>query len=85
MGGPPACLLPEDLAILKANLTKNFNFSDDAEISIELDPSDIDDNILSGLAQFGMTRASIGVQDFAEDVQKAINRPQTFEDTKFCR
>ena len=82
-GGSPSMLLPEDLAILKSNLTKNFNFSDDAEISIELDPSDIDDNILSGLAQFGMTRASIGVQDFAEDVQKAINRPQTFEDTKF--
>ena len=82
-GGSPSMLLPEDLAILKSNLTKNFNFSDDAEISIELDPSDIDDNILSGLAQFGMTRASIGVQDFAEDVQKAINRPQTFEDTKY--
>jgi oxygen-independent coproporphyrinogen-3 oxidase len=82
-GGSPSMLKPEDLAKLKASLQQNFNFSNDTQISIELDPSDIDENIMSGLSQFGMTRASIGVQDFAEDVQKAINRPQTFEDTKY--
>lgn len=81
-GGSPSMLKPEDLAKLKGHLKSNFHFSDDAEISIELDPSDIDENIISGLAQFGMTRASIGVQDFSEDVQKAINRPQSFEDTQ---
>lgn len=81
-GGSPSMLKPEDLTTLKAYLQRNFRFCDEAEISIELDPSDIDENIMTGLSQFGMTRASIGVQDFAEDVQKAINRPQTFEDTK---
>jgi len=82
-GGSPSLLKPEDLKKLKFRLDENFDFSDDAEISVELDPSDLNDYILDGLAQFGMTRASIGVQDFAEDVQKAINRPQSFEDTEF--
>jgi oxygen-independent coproporphyrinogen III oxidase len=35
-----------------------------------------------GLKVFGLTRASLGVQDFAEEVQKAINRPQGYEETK---
>lgn len=81
-GGSPSMLKPAELAKLKSVLTKNFRFSNDVEISIELDPSDMDDEIMLGMSQFGMNRASIGVQDFAEDVQQAINRPQSFEDTK---
>ncbi len=81
-GGSPSMLMPEDLRKLKHCLQSNFQFSEDAEISIELDPSDLDENMLSGFGEFGMNRASIGVQDFSEEVQKAINRPQSFEDTR---
>ncbi|RWK12074.1 radical SAM protein, partial [Mesorhizobium sp.] len=34
------------------------------------------------LAQIGVTRASLGVQDFDPQVQKAINREQSFLQTK---
>ena len=81
-GGSPSMLLPKDLRQLKRRLKTHFHFAPDAEISVELDPSDIDDNIIGGLAEFGMTRASIGVQDFSPYVQAAINRPQSFEDTQ---
>jgi oxygen-independent coproporphyrinogen-3 oxidase len=47
-----------------------------------MDPNDLDEARYDALAAIGMTRASLGVQDFEPEVQKAINRIQTFEQTK---
>ncbi|MEN0002234.1 MAG: oxygen-independent coproporphyrinogen III oxidase [Pseudomonadota bacterium] len=81
-GGSPSLLQPDDLARLKAVVDEHFQCTDDTEISIEIDPSDGLDRLLEGLVAFGITRASIGVQDFDPDVQAAINRPQSFEETR---
>jgi oxygen-independent coproporphyrinogen-3 oxidase len=81
-GGSPTLLEPDDLALLGKNLRAAFEFADDAEISIEIDPSDVTPAKIDGMVAFGMTRASIGVQDFSEKVQEAINRPQSFEITR---
>jgi oxygen-independent coproporphyrinogen-3 oxidase len=81
-GGSPTMLKPDDMIALMAQLRANFTFTEGAEISIEMDPNDLDEARYDALASIGMTRASLGVQDFAEDVQKAINRPQSFEQTK---
>ena len=51
------------------------------EISVEIDPSDVVETTIADLKAFGLTRASIGVQDFDPAVQAAINRPQSFEKT----
>ena len=63
-------------------LRSAFSFAGDAEISVEMDPNDLDEARYDALADIGMTRASLGVQDFDPLVQKAINRLQTFEQTK---
>jgi oxygen-independent coproporphyrinogen III oxidase len=81
-GGSPSMLAPEDTLALGALLRSRFNFAPDAEISIEMDPNDMDDARYDALAEFGVTRASLGVQDFDPRVQHAINRIQTFEQTK---
>lgn len=81
-GGSPTMLRPDDMIALMDHLRGSFVFADDAEISIEMDPNDLDDARYDALAKIGMTRASLGVQDFDERVQKAINRPQSFEQTK---
>lgn len=81
-GGSPTMLKPEDIVALSAALRKSFHFDTDAEISVEIDPNDMDQPRHEALAAIGMTRASLGVQDFDEKVQKAINREQTFEQTK---
>ena len=47
-----------------------------------LDPTDASDAVLYTLIGFGMNRASIGVQDFAADVQNAIGRVQTLAQTR---
>ncbi len=53
-----------------------------AEFSVEIDPNEIDEARLDALAEAGMNRASIGVQDFDPDIQKVIGRDQTYEVTK---
>lgn len=81
-GGSPSLLQSSDMARLRHALTTHFTWEPDTEISVEIDPSDITQDMYDGLARLGITRASIGVQDFHPDVQKAINRPQTFEQTE---
>lgn len=80
-GGSPTMLKPEDILALDSMLRSRFNFAEVAEISVEMDPNDLDAGRYDAFAAIGMTRASIGVQDFDEQVQKAINRDQSFEQT----
>ena len=81
-GGSPTLLAPADLISLMQHLRAHFAFADDAVISVEIDPNDITEEKLDALGAIGLTRASLGIQDFDERVQKAINRDQSFEDTK---
>lgn len=76
-------LRPDDLRALMAALRESFAFLPDASISVEIDPNDMDEAKLDALAEVGLTRASLGIQDFDERVQKAINREQSFADTKW--
>src|SRR5690606_14982543 len=81
-GGSPTLVAPDDMRELMAALRSRFDFLPDAAVSVEIDPNDMDESRLDALADIGMTRASLGIQDFEEKVQKAINREQSFEDTK---
>lgn len=81
-GGSPTMLSAKDMAAVKARLAERFTIADDAEISIEIDPNDLGEDRFDAMADFGLTRASVGVQDFDPRVQKAINRIQTFEQTQ---
>ena len=81
-GGSPTMLSATDMAALKARLAERLAIADDAEISIEIDPNDLGEDRFDAMADFGLTRASVGVQDFDPRVQKAINRIQTFEQTQ---
>ena len=81
-GGSPTILEPDDLRSLVGLLRERIGFSDHPEISVEIDPRDIGPDKLDALADIGLTRASIGVQDFNKTVQRAINRFQSFEQTR---
>ena len=77
-GGSPTMLAPEDWLALVAELRRRFDFATDAEIAVEIDPRDATEDYIAALAAAGVNRASIGVQDFDPDVQRAINRIQPF-------
>ncbi len=80
-GGSPSLLRAAEFSALRAALEDAFDILPNAEIAIEIDPSDSGAAFIEGVRILGVTRASIGVQDFNPDVQAAINRIQTFEQT----
>jgi oxygen-independent coproporphyrinogen-3 oxidase len=75
-GGTPTFLLPAQITRLMNILRSHFNFQTDAELSIEVDPREIELSTIDHLAKEGFNRLSLGVQDFNKDVQKAVNREQ---------
>lgn len=75
-GGTPTFLLPAQITRLMTMLRENFSFNPDAELSIEVDPREIELTTIDHLAKEGFNRLSLGVQDFNKEVQKAVNRDQ---------
>ncbi len=82
-GGTPTYLTPDQLRDIYNHINGHFNFSEDAEISIEIDPRTVGDNRLSILKELGFNRVSFGLQDFNPLVQKEVNRIQTYEQNAF--
>jgi oxygen-independent coproporphyrinogen-3 oxidase len=77
-GGTPNLLPAEIIDQLVAELCDRFDVQPDAEHAIELDPRWVTRESARRLRASGVTRASLGVQDFDEEVQRAIGRPQPF-------
>ena len=80
-GGSPTILSPDDFVATVDRLRKRFLLKEDAEIAVELDPRTADEDYVKAMARAGVTRASIGVQDFNPQVQEAINRIQPYDVT----
>ena len=81
-GGTPTLLAPDMMRDLAATIQEIAPLGEGAEFSVEIDPNEIDAPRLEALVQSGMTRASIGVQDFDPDIQKTIGRDQSYELTR---
>lgn len=81
-GGTPTYLSEEQSARLMQMLLDNFQVADNAEISIEMDPREIELSMLEHLRKIGFNRISMGIQDFNKDVQKIVNREQDEEFVK---
>jgi oxygen-independent coproporphyrinogen-3 oxidase len=80
-GGSPTMLSPGDVKTLAGALETHFEIAPGAEFAIEIDPRGLADEMIAALAEAGVNRASIGVQDCDETVQRAINRIQPYEVT----
>ncbi|HYX24075.1 MAG TPA: oxygen-independent coproporphyrinogen III oxidase [Thermoanaerobaculia bacterium] len=80
-GGTPTFLPAEDLAELMALLRAHFRFAADAEVGVEIDPRECTAEQLDALAAGGVNRLSLGLQDLNPQVQKAVNRVQTVDET----
>ena len=78
-GGTPTYLNKAQISRLMKLLRENFQFNADAEISIEVDPREIELDVLDHLRAEGFNRLSMGVQDFNKEVQRLVNREQDEE------
>lgn len=81
-GGTPTILSKATMTDLLQTVFAAFDKSENFEFSAEIDPTDATEDILQTLIDFGINRASIGVQDFSPIVQNAIGRPQSLAQTK---
>ena len=79
-GGTPSFLTHEQITKLVSLLKEKFNFAEYVEMSIEIDPREIELNLAEHLYNLGFNRLSLGVQDIDKKVQETINRVQS---TKF--
>ncbi len=82
-GGSPNFLSLELMTGLMNKTRQNFHLRDDdqGDYSIEIDPREVNEDIVNGIRALGFNRISIGIQDFDPAVQKAVNRIQSFEQT----
>lgn len=78
-GGTPTYLSKAQISRLMGLLRAHFDFNSDAELSIEVDPREIELDVLDHLRGEGFTRLSMGVQDFNKEVQRLVNREQDEE------
>jgi oxygen-independent coproporphyrinogen-3 oxidase len=75
-GGTPTHLNPDEIADLSSYIYDRFDVNADAETGCEIDPRELTKTHLAALKDGGFNRISMGVQDFNQDVQKAVNRIQ---------
>jgi len=78
-GGTPSMLSPDQFLELRDELARHLDLSAVHEHAIELDPRYVTSELVAGLIRIGVNRASLGVQDLAPDVQRAIGRIQSYE------
>ena len=81
-GGSPSWLSIAEIKQVMALVRQYFDLDSASEIAMELDPRHVTDDFMHALRAEGFNRVSLGVQDFAPEVQKAVNRIQPLADTQ---
>ena len=77
-GGSPNAIPLVDFLRLVQHLTLCFRV-EAADISIELDPRNLDHDWMRAMRAIGVKRVNLGVQTFAPEIQRNIGRVQPYE------
>lgn len=82
-GGTPTFISHQEMRDLMRVTGEHFQLlgNDEGEYSIEIDPREATAETVAMLREIGFNRMSLGVQDFEEKVQTAVNRIQTEAET----
>lgn len=81
-GGTPSLLSADKLAYLLKDIRTNFRVKDDAEITLEANPDDINIDYLNELFAIGINRLSLGIQSFAQNDLHVMNRAHDVDQAK---
>lgn len=79
-GGTPSLLSIEEIKIILEKIKQLHHLSSEAEITLEANPDDIDEDKLSGWKAAGINRLSIGIQSFFDEDLQWMNRAHTAND-----
>lgn len=78
-GGTPTTLLPDQFSLLFNIIRDHIHLTSEPEVTIEANPNTATADTLSLLKGLGVTRISIGVQSFSEQVLELLGRAHTAE------
>ncbi len=83
-GGTPTFISHAQMRELMDTTRRHFKLltNDEGEYSIEIDPREARGDTIALLRELGFNRMSLGVQDFDETVQRAVNRIQSEAETR---
>ena len=81
-GGTPSYLDPDEIRELAGFINERFEYVDDPEVGVEIDPRGLTFEHMQAFREMGFNRISMGVQDFDPKVQKAVNRIQPEDITR---
>jgi oxygen-independent coproporphyrinogen-3 oxidase len=81
-GGTPSLVEARQLADLIEQCKETFRLSQDAEITIEINPGSFSRPKLAQWLEAGINRASVGIQSFIDSELKSLSRTHTAEDAR---
>jgi oxygen-independent coproporphyrinogen-3 oxidase len=73
-GGTPSVLPPRQLGALIAGLRRRVAVAPDSELTVELNPDDVDEALLEALGEAGVSRLSLGIQSFEDQALAWLGR-----------
>ncbi|MEM7512925.1 MAG: radical SAM family heme chaperone HemW [Bacteroidota bacterium] len=76
-GGTPSVLSQKELASILETIYKHFSVTDEAEVTLEANPEDINSEKLNHWKKAGINRLSMGIQSFHDEHLKWMNRLHT--------
>ncbi|MEO8933286.1 MAG: radical SAM family heme chaperone HemW [Xanthomarina sp.] len=89
-GGTPSLLTIEELRFLMDVVYRNYQISNNPEITLEANPDDLmwtqeqSHTVFEAYKKIGINRLSIGIQSFFDDDLISMNRAHSSEEAKKC-
>lgn len=81
-GGTPSLFSPNQIQKVLDELRESFGITDDAELTMELNPDTVDDEYLRDISKLGINRVSIGAQSFDSEVLAVLDRTHNPENVE---
>lgn len=81
-GGTPSMLSIDQLATVLNQIRSTLTISNDAEVTIEVNPGDCDQAFAFGIRQLGFNRVSLGMQSALDSELAIMGRRHTHADTQ---
>ncbi|HIK62439.1 MAG TPA: radical SAM family heme chaperone HemW [Flavobacteriales bacterium] len=83
-GGTPSILKKQEIKSIISTIYRLFNIDENAEITLECNPDDLDEKQLVALKEIGINRLSIGIQSFDDADLKFMNRSHNAKQATQC-
>ena len=73
-GGTPSVLSVHEFGTILEQIGKHYRIAENCEISVELNPDDVNHSFLTGLKELNFNRISLGIQSWRDADLKMLNR-----------